>query len=87
MIRPSIALILTFSALVHASAQNFELPAALNAVIENHCADCHDDLDPKGGLDLFSLEWNLDDAHLTERWTISTTILGVSKTEWERISS
>ena len=24
---------------------------------------------------------------LTERWTISTTILGVSKTEFERISS
>lgn len=68
MIRPSTTLILTFAALVNASAQNVELPEALNAVIENHCADCHDDLDPKGGLDLFSLEWNLDDAHLTERW-------------------
>lgn len=44
------------------------MPEALNRVIENHCADCHDDLDPKGGLDLFSLEFDLEDAHLTERW-------------------
>lgn len=68
MIRPSITLFLSFAALAHASAQSVELPEALNRVIENHCADCHDDLDPKGGLDLFSLDWNLDDAHLTERW-------------------
>ena len=44
------------------------MPEALNRIIENHCADCHDDLDPKGGLDLFSLEWDLEDPHLTERW-------------------
>ena len=44
------------------------MPEALNRVIENHCADCHDDLDPKGGLDLFSLEWDLKNPHLTERW-------------------
>lgn len=49
-------------------AQADDLPEALNQVIENHCADCHDDLDPKGGLDLFSLEWDLKDPHLTERW-------------------
>lgn len=68
MIRPSITLFLSFAALAHASAQNVELPEALNRVIENHCADCHDDMDPKGGLDLFSLEWDLEDAHLAERW-------------------
>ena len=44
------------------------MPEALNLVIENHCADCHDDVDPKGGLDLFSLEWDLEDPHLAERW-------------------
>ena len=44
------------------------MPEALNRVIENHCADCHDDLDAKGGLDLFSLEWDLEDPHLTARW-------------------
>ena len=44
------------------------MPEALNRVIENHCADCHDDLDPKGGLDLFSLEWDLKNPHPTERW-------------------
>ena len=43
-------------------AQADDLPEALNRVIENHCADYHDDLDPKGGLDLVSLEWDLDDA-------------------------
>ncbi|MDF1862355.1 MAG: DUF1592 domain-containing protein [Verrucomicrobiales bacterium] len=68
MNRLSIALILTFTALANASAQNFELPEALNRVIENHCVDCHDDLDPKGGLDFYSLEWNLEDPHLTEQW-------------------
>lgn len=67
-IRSSITLILTFAVLVHASAQNFELPVALNQVIDNHCVDCHDELDPKGGLDFYSLEWNLEDPHLTERW-------------------
>lgn len=29
--------------------------------IENHCADCHDDLTTEAGLDLFNLEFNPDD--------------------------
>ena len=69
MVRSSITLISVIAVLAHSSAPADELPEALNQVIENHCADCHDDLDPKGGLDLFSLEWDLNDAHLTERWT------------------
>ena len=69
MVRSSITLISVIAVLAHSSAPADELPEALNRVIENHCADCHDDLDPKGGLDLFSLEWDLNDAHLTERWT------------------
>jgi len=68
IVRSSITLIQVIAMLVHASALADELPEVLNRVIENHCADCHDDLDPKGGLDLFSLEWDLNDAHLTERW-------------------
>ena len=62
--------LLAFIALVLSAYPSFgnPMPEALNGVIENHCADCHDDLDPKGGLDLFSLEWDLEDAHLTERW-------------------
>ena len=55
------------------------MPEALNRVIENHCADCHDDLDPKGGLDLFSLEWDLEDPHLTERWVKVHDLLAVGE--------
>ena len=44
------------------------MPKALNRVIENHCVDCHDDFDQKGGLDLLSLEWDLEEPHLAERW-------------------
>lgn len=69
MVRSSITLISVIAVLAHSPSPADELPEALNRVIENHCADCHDDLDPKGGLDLFSLEWDLNDAHLTERWT------------------
>ena len=44
------------------------IPDSLNRVIENHCADCHDDVDAKGGLDLVSLQWDLKEIHLTEIW-------------------
>ena len=49
-------------------AQADDLPKSLNRVIENHCADCHDDLDPKGGLDLFALDWDLNDPHISSQW-------------------
>ena len=45
-----------------------DLPESLNLLIENHCVDCHDDFDQKGGLDLLSLKWDLEDPHLAERW-------------------
>jgi len=45
-----------------------DLPKSLDLLIENHCVDCHDDFDQKGGLDLLSLEWDLEDPHLAERW-------------------
>ena len=44
------------------------LPESLNLLIENHCADCHDDTTTKGGLDLFALDWNLNDPHIVSRW-------------------
>jgi len=49
-------------------AQADDLPKSLNLLIENHCADCHDDTSNKGGLDLFALDWNLDDPHINSRW-------------------
>ena len=58
-----LALILTAS-----FSSGAPMPETLNQVIENHCADCHDDFDQKGGLDLLSLEWDLEDPHLAERW-------------------
>ncbi len=45
-----------------------QLPDTLSALLENHCLDCHDDLETKGDLDLFSLEWNLKDPHTTDIW-------------------
>ena len=44
------------------------LPRTLDVLMEKHCLDCHDDVEMKGGLDLFSLEWNLADPHLTDIW-------------------
>ena len=68
MIRPLTTFILSLAALVNASAQGVELPESLNAVIENHCVDCHDDLESKGGLDFYALEWDLTDAHTAGIW-------------------
>jgi hypothetical protein len=44
------------------------LPKTLNALLENHCLKCHDDVEMKGDLDLFSLKWNLKDPHTTDIW-------------------
>ena len=44
------------------------LPRTLYALLENHCLDCHDDLERKGGLDLYSLDWNLADSHVANIW-------------------
>ena len=44
------------------------VPRTLDALLENHCLDCHDDVEMKGGLDLFSLDWNLADPHVADIW-------------------
>ncbi len=44
------------------------LPRTLYSLLENHCLDCHDDLERKGGLDLYSLDWNLADSHVADIW-------------------
>ena len=44
------------------------LPKTLDALLENHCLKCHDDVEMKGDLDLFSLKWNLKDSHTTDIW-------------------
>ena len=45
-----------------------EVPEKLEAFFDKHCTDCHDDELTKGGLDLLSLEWNLEDAHNESIW-------------------
>jgi hypothetical protein len=44
------------------------LPEKLNTFLDRHCMDCHDDTEAKGGLDLLSLKWNLEDPHATGVW-------------------
>lgn len=44
------------------------LPAPVLSAIENHCADCHDDLATEGDLDLLSLEFNPADSGNRVRW-------------------
>jgi len=44
------------------------LPKTLDALLENHCLKCHDDVEMKGDLDLFSLKWNLKNSHTTDIW-------------------
>ena len=45
-----------------------EMPKGLNAFLENHCMDCHDDNQAEGGLDLLSLDWNPSDHHNETIW-------------------
>ena len=45
-----------------------QVPDTLETLLENHCLKCHDDVEMKGNLDLFSLKWNLKDAHTTDIW-------------------
>ncbi|MEM1294654.1 MAG: DUF1592 domain-containing protein [Verrucomicrobiota bacterium] len=49
---------------VHASP----LPETVFSVIDNHCIDCHDDIEAKGGVDLFTLDLDLADPHNASVW-------------------
>ena len=60
--------LLALSVLLPLAVGAASIPPALNQVVEKHCMDCHDDETTKGGIDLFSLEWKLDDAHLAHTW-------------------
>ena len=49
-------------------SQGADLPETFTALFDNHCVDCHDGAEAEGGLNLQSLEWNLEDAHATGVW-------------------
>ena len=66
---------LTFAALIALSMGPFvpfsrgaDLPEKLTTLFNNHCVDCHDGEDAEAGLNLQSLEWNLEDPHVTGVW-------------------
>ena len=63
-----LAIIVLALGLIAPICQGSELPEKLPALFEKHCLNCHDDLETKGGLDLQSLEWNLDDPHTAGIW-------------------
>lgn len=45
-----------------------ELPPPVRSAIENHCADCHDDLMMKGDLDLFAVDFSPADPKNRDQW-------------------
>ena len=49
-------------------SQGSDLPETLTTLFGNHCVDCHDGTEAEGGLNLLSLEWNLEDPHITGVW-------------------
>ena len=54
--------------LVAQASQGSDVPEALSTFFGNHCIDCHDDAEASGGLNIQSLDWNLDDPHITNIW-------------------
>ncbi|MEO2015113.1 MAG: DUF1592 domain-containing protein, partial [Fuerstiella sp.] len=48
--------------------QGSDLPETLTTLFDKHCVDCHDGTEAEGGLDLLSLEWDLEDPHVTGVW-------------------
>jgi len=50
------------------TSQGADLPETLTTLFNNHCVDCHDGAEAEGGLDLQSLDWNLEDPHITGVW-------------------
>jgi len=49
-------------------SQGSDLPETLTTLFDNHCVECHDGAEAEGGLDLQSLDWNLEDPHVTGVW-------------------
>lgn len=49
-------------------SQGSDLPATLTTFFDSHCVQCHDDAEASGGLNLQSLDWNLEDPHVTSVW-------------------
>ena len=48
--------------------QGADSPQTLTTLFDSHCVECHDGEEAEGGLDLLSLEWDLEDPHVTGIW-------------------
>lgn len=57
------------SALLSVNVLRAAPPANLEAFLEQHCWDCHDDATSKAGLDLLSLQFDPKDPHNLAQWT------------------
>ncbi len=69
VLRLTVVTIILFGFGLFASAcQGSDLPEVLSKLFKNHCADCHNSDDAEGGLDLLSLDWNLEDPHVVGVW-------------------
>ena len=47
-----------------------EIPGPVASALNQHCADCHTGPSSKGGLDLATLTFNLDDRKVRDRWVL-----------------
>ena len=47
-----------------------EIPGPVASALNQHCADCHTGASSKGGLDLATLTFNLDDRKARDRWVL-----------------
>ena len=45
-----------------------DLPETLSTLLEHHCVGCHEGATAEGGLNFVSLDWNLEDPHVTGIW-------------------
>ncbi len=61
---------LSASLLIHipASACAEDFVTSIEPFLEGHCYECHDDINNKGGLDLYSLSTDLSDPATLEKW-------------------
>jgi len=64
---PSLALVLAGGI----SAADGRPLRALEPFLDAHCIDCHDDVDPEGGLDFYSLSTDLDDPEARRHWVLA----------------
>ena len=66
IMRSSLCILLATTAFANAAEK--AAPAGLAALVETHCADCHDATTTKGSFDITALKFELNDARNRERW-------------------